>query len=334
MKEDNKVKLGMFLLISLLLLVGTFLAAGINKLFEPKLRAMTVLNTSVEGMSVGSPVKYLGMSVGKITGLAMRAGSGLVVVYFDLFANAVEDDFAGNTDGVFDKSDLDMMLKKQTISCFVNAAGLMGGTFLELSIAPHEHWDPPAKIRIPEGVSYIPSQPSHIGNAIQNVSKLLEEIKGIDFNKFSVKLNHALDNLTTLTERGRLDHTLDLMNRSCVNLEEISRRLERTASPENLDRVSRIIVSLDRTSKNFLDFSSKREFSETLFNINKFIRDICGFLVKMEGTTSEVSNSALTLQQRLDSTLTRLENFLQQVSQQLADLGDDPAQFLHGRSPR
>ena len=70
MNEANKFKLGAFLLIAITLLIVGFLSAGIMQIFAPKYRAMTVLNTSVEGLAVGSPVKYLGMPVGKITGIA------------------------------------------------------------------------------------------------------------------------------------------------------------------------------------------------------------------------------------------------------------------------
>ena len=72
MNEANKFKLGAFLLIAITLLIVGFLSAGIMQIFAPKYRAMTVLNTSVEGLAVGSPVKYLGMPVGKITAMAMR----------------------------------------------------------------------------------------------------------------------------------------------------------------------------------------------------------------------------------------------------------------------
>ena len=98
MNEANRLKLGGFLLISIALLVIGFISVGVGKLFEPRYRAMTVLNTSVEGLAVGSPVKYLGLPVGKITAMTMRQKDGYIAVYFDIFPSAVEqdDDLAGD----------------------------------------------------------------------------------------------------------------------------------------------------------------------------------------------------------------------------------------------
>ena len=75
MNEANRLKLGGFLLISIALLVIGFISVGVGKLFEPRYRAMTVLNTSVEGLAVGSPVKYLGLPVGKITAMTRRTAT-------------------------------------------------------------------------------------------------------------------------------------------------------------------------------------------------------------------------------------------------------------------
>lgn len=135
MNEANRLKLGGFLLISIALLVIGFISVGVGKLFEPRYRAMTVLNTSVEGLAVGSPVKYLGLPVGKITAMTMRQKDGYIAVYFDIFPSAVEqdDDLAG--DHAPGGTNFATVMRKKNMSCFINAAGIMGGAYLELSVS-------------------------------------------------------------------------------------------------------------------------------------------------------------------------------------------------------
>lgn len=132
MNEANKVKLGAFLLISITLLITAFLAAGISQIFSPKFHAVTILNTSVEGLAVGSPVKYLGMPIGKITRMAMRENDGCVAVYFDIFPAAVETEDSDDDTGTV--ADIANIMHRKNLMCFINAAGIMGGTYLELSI--------------------------------------------------------------------------------------------------------------------------------------------------------------------------------------------------------
>lgn len=190
MNEANRLKLGGFLLISIALLVIGFISVGVGKLFEPRYRAMTVLNTSVEGLAVGSPVKYLGLPVGKITAMTMRQKDGYIAVYFDIFPSAVEqdDDLAG--DYAPGGTNFATVMRKKNMSCFINAAGIMGGAYLELSVSDSL---PPAMphldVQPGDGVIYIPSRPSHIGNAIQNISRMLDELEKVNFIQLADKLN-------------------------------------------------------------------------------------------------------------------------------------------------
>ena len=133
MNEANKFKLGAFLLIAVTLLIVGFLSAGIMQIFAPKYRAMTVLNTSVEGLAVGSPVKYLGMPVGRITGMAMRESDGFIAVYFEIFPSAVEAGEPDSDGDGYDALNASALMRSKNMMCFINAAGIMGGSYLELS---------------------------------------------------------------------------------------------------------------------------------------------------------------------------------------------------------
>ena len=121
MNEANRLKLGGFLLISITLLIIGFVSIGITKLFEPRYRAMTVLNTSVEGLAVGSPVKYLGLPVGKITAMTMRQKDGYIAVYFDIFPSTVEqdEDLPPGTVG----TNFATVMQQKNLSCFIASGG-------------------------------------------------------------------------------------------------------------------------------------------------------------------------------------------------------------------
>ena len=80
MNEANKVKLGAFILISIILLITAFISAGALQIFSPRLHAVTEVFTSVEGLNIGAPVKYLGMPVGKVTKMYMRGSDGRIII--------------------------------------------------------------------------------------------------------------------------------------------------------------------------------------------------------------------------------------------------------------
>lgn len=333
MNEANRLKLGGFLLISIALLIIGFVSVGVVKIFEPRYKAMTVLNTSVEGLAVGSPVKYLGLPVGKITAMTMRRKDGYIAVYFDILPSAVEQDSAVADDS--DDMNFSSVMRKKNLSCFINAAGIMGGAYLELSFNDSL---PPAMphldVRPPDGVTYVPSRPSHIGNAIQNISRMLDELSKVNFIQLGDKLNDTLDNMSELLGKSQLKETLDNVNRICSNLEISSHRLETAISEENVRKVNDIITNLDAGILSLRKFSSSSEADQLLKNLNVFLCDAVAAIKDVRVAGAQVGSDADALRLRLEMTLTRLDNSLKQLQEFTQDVANDPNQFVRGRQEK
>ncbi|WP_294507779.1 MlaD family protein [uncultured Victivallis sp.] len=333
MNEANRLKLGGFLLISITLLIIGFVSIGITKLFEPRYRAMTVLNTSVEGLAVGSPVKYLGLPVGKITAMTMRQKDGYIAVYFDIFPSTVEqdEDLPPGTVG----TNFATVMQQKNLSCFINAAGIMGGAYLELSISDSlppavPHLDVPAE----DGIIYIPSRPSHIGNAIQNISRMLDELGKVNFIQLADKLNETLDNTSELLEKGQLQNTFDSINRICANLETTSRRLQTALSEENVRKIDRAITNLDESIISLREFGNAPELHQLLTNLNAFLTDASDAIKKAEAGSAALGEEAADLKLRMEMTLTRIDNTLKQLQEFTQSLSNDPNQFVRGRQEK
>ncbi|MBS1370846.1 MAG: MCE family protein [Lentisphaeria bacterium] len=334
MNEANRLKLGGFLLISIALLIIGFVSVGVMKLFEPRYRAMTVLNTSVEGLAIGSPVKYLGLPVGKITAMTMRQKDGYIAVYFDIFPSAVEqdDDMAPDASG---GTNFATVMRRKNLSCFINAAGIMGGAYLELSVSDSL---PPAvphlDVHPEDGVTYIPSRPSHIGNAIQNISRMLDELEKVNFIQLADKLNETLDNMSELLNKGELRSTLSNINQICSNLETSSRRLQSALSEDNVQKVNRAIDNLDAGILSLRKFGDSPELGDIVRNLSTFLADASAAIRKAEAGGATLGEEAATLKLRLEMTLTRIDNSLRQLQEFSQNLSNDPNQFVRGRQEK
>ena len=333
MNEANKVKLGAFLLISITLLITAFLAAGISQIFSPKFHAVTILNTSVEGLAVGSPVKYLGMPIGKITRMAMRENDGCVAVYFDIFPAAVETEDSDDDTGTV--ADIANIMHRKNLMCFINAAGIMGGTYLELSInessqpaLPHLEFKPQP------GVSYIPSRPSHIGNAIQNISRMLDELEKVNFIQLADKLNQTLDNMNDILNQSELRSTLKSVNNICSTLENTVQRLQTVLSDANVEKLNRSIDNIDISVQNLKRTVSSDELSATVKNLNSFLTDARRVLNGAESSGKQLGAEAGQLKLRLEMSLTRLDNALKEFADLARNISADPGQFVRGRQEK
>ncbi|MDD3886833.1 MAG: MlaD family protein [Victivallaceae bacterium] len=306
MNEANKVKLGGFLLLSATLLTASFIAVGVTKIFEPKYHAMTVLNTSVEGLAVGSPVKYLGMPVGRITRMTMREKDGFIAVYFDISPSTVETAPGGES---ANDGDVGSLIRRKNMKCFLNAAGLMGGSYLELSADNDAQPALPQSAVNPEpGVLYVPAMPSHIGNAIQNVSRMLDDLAQINFAKLISELNETLENTNELITRTDLKTTLDRINNICASLEKTADRMQQAMSEENL-----------------------KKLDGALTNFDGFLSEARTMLGEAKTQSKHISGEAAIIRTRLEQSLTRLDNLMKQCTATAAELERDPSQFVRGR---
>lgn len=329
MNEANKIKLGAFLTVTATLLVVSFIAVGTLKLFERKLHAMTLLETSAEGLAVGSPVKYMGIRVGRINRMAMRGTDGKVAVYFELSSSALEDDGDPDDDDLsFDSGDLRILRDRNMISCYVNSASIMGGSFLELSIQEPEpgktSFRMPPKVRPRPGVIYIPARSSHIGNAIQNVSRLLEDLQKAKLAETLNNLNNTLNNLNRIVGDPEFAGTVHKLN-------DVATQMNTVFSPENTRRINDSIRSLESTSTQLLALLNSEESKKLVGDLHGFLRDARSLIGTAHGNADAFTRRAVALKERLEESLNRLDNTMMQFSAVMARLDDDPSQFVRGR---
>jgi len=85
--ERNYARLGLFIAIALIVILGTAV------LFIQRLRTrdaiafVTYTTENVTGLDVSSPVRYLGVSVGRVTGIRVDPRAGTVEIDFEVFTD-------------------------------------------------------------------------------------------------------------------------------------------------------------------------------------------------------------------------------------------------------
>ncbi|QSH42037.1 MlaD family protein [Lentisphaerota bacterium ZTH] len=335
MNNANRIKLGVFLTLSIVLLFGSFFAVGILKLFEPKFQAMTVINASVEGLSVGSPVKYMGVPVGRITRIAMRDVDGYIDVYFNIFPSSM--DMVKNDEPITASGswEFDKVLRRKKLSCFMNASGIMGGSYIELCSSGNPKFAlPELRVRPPEGVFYIKSRTSHVSNVIQNISQTVQQLTKVDFGELADKLNRTLDNADKIFNSQELKGMISRFNRISLDVEYSAKNLRQAFSEEKVAKLLKTIDFLEEGTARLRKILPAEKLKKIIEEFSMLLADAREFISKTGKGRDVVVDDISEIREKLFLSLVKFNRFMNRCSEVMHSIDDDPNQFIRGKSEK
>lgn len=231
-QSSNYYKIGLFVIIGIVLMIAAVILLGSGKLFQQTALVETYFNESVQGLSLGSPVKYKGMAIGEISKIALVSA-----VYPH---NGSEDDLSHRyiyvqmtiiTSYLTIRSKVKMneILTedvKKGLRVKLAQQGLTGNAYLELNFEDPKN-TPPLPITWRPTHLYIPSAASTLTRFSENVGYVLDELKKVKIDKMFNDFNTLVN--TTNNTMVRMDDliasTKNQLAVTSTNLEDISTNL-------------------------------------------------------------------------------------------------------------
>ncbi len=202
-------KLGLFVIIAFVLFTAFLIAFGAGKFMKKELIAETCFDESVQGLDIGSEVRYNGLKIGVVkeitsTARVYNVASNYILVRFSLNSES----YLGQT-GKNNEERIDKAIAKG-LRIHLAFKGLTGAAFLETDYSPG--WSPSIKIAWRPEYLYIPASKSRIKRLGDALNKIVENFTHIN-----------IVNITT-----RLDKLLQIMNNKAADLDiaQISRQTE------------------------------------------------------------------------------------------------------------
>jgi phospholipid/cholesterol/gamma-HCH transport system substrate-binding protein len=307
--KEQKTRLTIFTTATLALFF-LFLAL----LITPKLKArgkLYIINfsgTSVNGLAANSPVKYLGVEVGRVAGISVHPD--------DLSAIRVELDVVR------------AFPVKKDMAATLAFGGITGSKFIELAGGSNASADLPAGGEIPAARGLGEKAEDIVANidsAVRRINALLgpENQKQIaDFLQNTEKSTAVISSVLE-TKRENLANAI-------TNIEKAA--LEFGAVTENLRRISGdlggLTAKLDTGAGAALDNLTRR-FSDQ--EMGMVIRNLEGFITTASSSLKQIESLVVTEQTDLRSTMEALGTAIDNLSKLARDLVEDPSVFLRDR---
>ncbi|MCK4869931.1 MAG: MCE family protein [Gammaproteobacteria bacterium] len=238
-RQVNYTRIGSFVITGIILIVIAIIVFGSGMLFKRVVYVETYFNESVQGVTVGSAVKYLGMDIGTVKGIAAVDSVYKIENHFQdrkhnryiYVLMAIKPKFflgASNED-----------IKRELTQDIANGLrvklalqGLTGTAYLELDFVDQNAqtvlpitWKP-KHYYIPSTVSTLAYFSDNVQNLMRKFSKLkLQKMvnSAQDFFTTAARASHRLDNMLAQTH-GQVVGTVNNLQNITNNLDALSER--------------------------------------------------------------------------------------------------------------
>jgi ABC-type transporter Mla subunit MlaD len=211
--QANYFKIGVFVLAGFALLAGALIFLGAGSAFRPKIYLETYIDGTVQGIDIGSPVKFRGVQIGRISRIDFcfneygpsPDGGRSDYVYLEMEVNM----------RLFDKmfaEDLGPILAeavKQGLRVMLQPQGITGLNFAELNYVPPKQQTPPLEIWWKPRHYYIPSAPGTLTSLLDSVNKIMDMVKALDVKDTMQEASVTMKNFNTTIQK--FNSSLDQM---------------------------------------------------------------------------------------------------------------------------
>ncbi len=340
----NYFKLGLFVIGAVVAGVAVILIIGSGRWLQPRFIIETYFNESVQGLDIGSKVKYRGVVIGEVTRISftyvryeldkpINERMRYVLVEAQVQPRLV----GGRAAGDITRPENASIEIERGLRIRLAPQGITGTNYLEMDYV--EPIVPPLPIHWVPDNTYIPSAPSTVMQFVNAASEVIDRLHKLDVEGTVQNLNRLL---STLNDRVGDVNAKGLSQRA----EHVLDRLDATVAAIDTKKISQETVGLMTELR-----ATNEELRKTLANpaLQKLPDDVGAAMARVRAIVDDPNLpktlSALTRTLgRLDRILgggeadltTTIDN-LRQITDNLRDLTEDakryPSNVLFGRPP-
>lgn len=200
----NYFKIGVFVLAGFSLLAAALIFLGAGNVFRPRIYLETYVDGTVQGIDLGSPVKFRGVQIGRISKVdfcfniygPQPGEERLDYVYLEMEVDVQV------FDGMFteDITPVVEQAVRQGLRVKLQPQGVTGLNFAELNYVSDPALFPPLQIWWTPRHHYIPSAPGTLTSLVESLNKLMDTFGGLELGPTLKGVDQALKNFNTTLE--------------------------------------------------------------------------------------------------------------------------------------
>jgi len=251
-------RIGVFVSGGVGLLVFAIIAFGGGQMFREKIQVETYVRGSVQGIDLGTPVKFRGVLIGKVTKINfafteyhLKETDGLfnyVVLFMEINREVFPNMFAADLTPLLTKS------IEQGLRVRIEPQGITGLNYLDIDYFDPTRFPalwPPWKPK----VYYVPSAPGELTSFLDSINGIMREVEKLNINGISQTGTELLENLNKAVVGAQVEKVSSDLQ-SLIN--DSHSVLQKARIPELTADATKLVAGLE---------ASNRELRQILKNI-------------------------------------------------------------------
>jgi paraquat-inducible protein B len=314
--KANYFKLGLFIIVAVVLAIIAVLVLGASRLFQKKFIVETYLEQSVQGVEVGSKVKYRGVPIGNIRKITFTRNhysdpdrpSRHSYVLLELALTSLP--FGGMTE-----STIDQELPREVahgLRTRITSQGVTGTSYIEIDYLEAGRY-PSLPIDWQPAHPYIPSAPSALSRIVNSAEEVFAELEHINFARIAGDAEKLIRKVGDLPLDVLGTNAVDLLSEVRDSNRRIQKLLDHPEIRSAVTNLSGAVAGLRRVADSPGLTNSLNQLERTLRRIDQVV-------------AGKDNDLAVTLDN------------LRVLSENLRELSENakrfPAQLLFGQPPK
>ena len=326
MTDNSKFKLGLFIVVATAVFFAGLMILGSFEQFKEKAHICTLVSESVQGLSVGSSVKYMGVPVGAVREISIYPHDNIIRIDMEIKLSSFKSLPGGQGPETITVEVFEERIAKAVergLRCRMELEGITGSKYVELNYDPDAPKSSIDASQFAVDDPYVPSLPSLISDLRGSVTSILAKLESIDYKGISDRANETLDSLNERLRSPKFDETLDNVNamitsarQSIANLEKLTDSDVRGQIETLTENARTAATAVESLAKSVESEIKSAEFAQIAENLRAFLAN------------------AIRTSKTLDDTLFNVNNGVDALIELIQYIDSDPSSLIQGKKKR
>lgn len=307
----TKLSVGLFVIIGLFVAFVAIIWLGMSHYFEQGRLYSAYFNDSVQGLSNDSPVKFRGVTIGRVSDIAVAPDGKLIEVVLK-----IESDM---------KPDKDIVAQLKSV-------GITGIMFVELDLKKKDEQNHSPSLSFVPNHSVIDTKPSEITRFIDSLSDIIAQMNKIDFEGLSIKIKLTLDKINSAVNEAKIAKlssdiraSLDKINSAVDSVEDAAGVFKTfTLNTDNtVSKLNNTVTKIDA-----IITGNKDSVAQAIKNFNHAVDSAGSLVIEGKEFVRKTEQNFSSLQRQMLATMQSIEKTSETLNRSVDLISDQPSLLL------